>query len=186
MMCRRYIQALLVLAAVIAVPSASFAGLVGADLSITKTDGVSEAMAGGMVVYTIVATNNGPADVTGVTVSDNFAVILSCTWTCVASTGSSCTASGVGDINDSADLLNTGTATYTATCSIDPYATGTLYNTAGISSAVTDPNTGDNAATDVDTIIAASPLVIPTTNEVGKILMGLMLLGAAILVLRRM
>ena len=185
MLSRRYLLVLLVLAAVIAVPSASFAGLVGSDLSITKTDGVNEVVAGGSVVYTIVVTNNGPADVTGATVTDTFDPILTCTWTCTASAGSSCTAAGAGDINDSADLLNTGTATYTATCSIDPYASGTLVNTATVASA-SDPNGGDNASTDTDIVGAAPALAIPTTSQVGKALMALMLLGAAILVLRRL
>ena len=54
-----------------------------ADLSITKTDGVTTATAGGSVTYTIVASNAGPSNATGATVADTFPASLTCTWTCV-------------------------------------------------------------------------------------------------------
>jgi uncharacterized repeat protein (TIGR01451 family) len=54
-----------------------------ADLSITKTDGVTSAVQGGTITYTIVASNAGPSDVTGATVSDPLPAQLSAaTWTC--------------------------------------------------------------------------------------------------------
>ena len=128
-----------------------------ADLSITKTDGVTSAVAGESVTYTIMATNNGPDAVTGATVADTFPADLTCTWTCAASAGSSCTAAGSGDINDaSVNLLNGGTATYTATCSIAASATGTLSNTATVTAPVTDSVPGNNSATDNDTVLSAS------------------------------
>ncbi|MCG8461981.1 MAG: DUF11 domain-containing protein, partial [Holophagales bacterium] len=146
-----------------------------ADLSITKTDGVVSAVAGESLTYTIVATNNGPDDVTGATVTDTFPADLTCTWTCVASAGSSCTAAGSGDINDSAvDLLNGGTATYTATCAIAPSATGTLSNTATVSAATADPAPGNNSATDADTALTAtadlsvSSTVFPSPVDLGE------------------
>ena len=43
-----------------------------ADLSITKTDGVTTATPGGSVTYTITATNAGPSNATGATVADTF------------------------------------------------------------------------------------------------------------------
>ena len=131
-----------------------------ADLSITKTDGVTSATPGTTVTYTIVAANAGPSDVMGATVTDTFPTTLSCSWTCVASAGSSCTAAGTGNITDSVDLLNGGSATYAATCDIDSSATGTLSNTATISSAVTDPSPGDESATDVDTLTPSADLSI--------------------------
>ena len=164
MLSRRFLLVLFVLAVVITVPSASFASLVGADLAITKTDGSATATPGAMTVYTIVATNNGPSDVTGGTVADTFSPILTCTWTCTASAGSSCTAAGAGNINDSVNLLNGGTATYTATCSISAAASGSLINTATVSSALPDSNMADNSATDTDTLTPSADLSVTKTD----------------------
>ena len=75
-----------------------------ADLSITKTDGVTTATPGGSVTYTIVATNAGPSNATGATVADTFPASLTCTWTCVGAGGGTCTASGSGNINDTVNL----------------------------------------------------------------------------------
>jgi uncharacterized repeat protein (TIGR01451 family) len=135
-------------------------GLVNADLSITKTDGAASSVAGTQVVYTITAINGGPADVTGASVTDAFPGTLTCTWTCSASAGSSCTAAGSGDINDSVNLLNLGSVTYTATCTLDPAATGMLSNTATVSSLLTDPNMADNSATDINTVTSAADLSV--------------------------
>src|SRR5690606_36865656 len=53
-----------------------------ADLSISKTDGVTTATPGGSVTYTISASNAGPSNVSGATVADTFPAALTCTWTC--------------------------------------------------------------------------------------------------------
>ncbi|HKI02664.1 MAG TPA: fibronectin type III domain-containing protein, partial [Thermoanaerobaculia bacterium] len=70
-----------------------------ADLSITKTDGVTTATAGGSVTYTIVASNAGPSNATGSAVADTFPASLTCTWTCAGAGGGTCTAAGSGNIN---------------------------------------------------------------------------------------
>ncbi|MCB1056372.1 MAG: DUF11 domain-containing protein [Acidobacteria bacterium] len=177
---------LMLLAALVALPTTAFAGVQNTDLSITKTDNVTSVTPGGSVVYTIVASNAGPADATGATVADTFDPILTCTWTCAASAGSSCTASGAGDINDSANILNGGNVTYTATCTVDVAATGTLVNTATVTSAQTDPNGGDNSASDTDTIdVVVGPNDIPTVGTLGQVALVLFLLTAAFWALRR-
>ena len=75
-----------------------------ADLAITKTDGVTTAVPGGSVTYTITASNAGPDPATGGTVADTFPAVLTCTWTCVGAGGGTCTASGSGNINDTVNL----------------------------------------------------------------------------------
>jgi uncharacterized repeat protein (TIGR01451 family) len=129
-------------------------GATDADLSITKTDGVTSVNQGGTVTYTIVVTNAGPSAVTGATVTDGFPAQLSgVSWTCAASAGSACPASGTGDIATSAvDLLSSGTATFTASGTVA--GTGTLSNTATVTApaGVTDP-AGNNSATDDNTLI---------------------------------
>src|SRR4051812_25034055 len=131
-----------------------------ADLSITKTDGVVSATAGGSVTYTIVASNAGPSAATGATVADTFPASLTCTWTCVGAGGGTCTASGSGNINGSVNLPSGASVTYTASCSISGAATGSLTNTAPVTApaGVTDPTPGNNSATDVDGLGASADL----------------------------
>ena len=78
------------------------------------TNGVSAVTAGGATTYTIVVTNAGPGGVIGATVTDTApANVTFGTWTCAASAGSTCPASGTGNITASVDLLAGGTATFT-------------------------------------------------------------------------
>ena len=127
-----------------------------ADLSITKTDGVTTATPGGSVTYTIVASNAGPSNATGATVADTFPASLTCTWTCAGAGGGTCTAAGAGNINDSVNLPAGGSVTYTASCTISGAASGSLVNTATVAApgGVTDPAPGNNSATDTDTLMA--------------------------------
>jgi uncharacterized repeat protein (TIGR01451 family) len=128
-----------------------------ADLSITKTDGVTTATAGGSVTYTITASNAGPSNATGATVADTFPASLTCTWTCAGAGGGTCAASGSGNINGTVNLPSGASVTYTASCTISAAATGTLSNTATVTApaGVTDPTPGNNSATDTDTLQAA-------------------------------
>jgi len=136
-----------------------------ADLSISKTDGVSVATPGGSVVYTIVASNVGSVEAIGASVSDTFPVSLSCDWTCVGAGGGSCAASGSGDISDTINLPVGGSATYTADCTIAVDASGSLVNTATVSFAG-DGNASNNSATDTDTLAASADLAISKTDGV--------------------
>lgn len=100
-----------------------------ADLSITKTDGQTTTTSGSAIAYAIAVTNNGPSNVTGATVTDTVPnTITGISWTCVASTGSSCgAASGTGNtINTTVNLLNGGTATYTVSGTLAPTANGNV------------------------------------------------------------
>jgi uncharacterized repeat protein (TIGR01451 family) len=139
-----------------------------ADLAITKTDGVTTATPGGSVTYTITASNAGPSAATGSTVADTFPASLTCTWTCAGAGGGTCTASGSGNLNDTVNLPSGGSVTYTANCTISSLATGTLSNTATVTApgGVTDPNPGNNSATDSDTLAPSADLAIVKTDGV--------------------
>ncbi|HXU46805.1 MAG TPA: hypothetical protein VN783_14855, partial [Thermoanaerobaculia bacterium] len=136
-----------------------------ADLSITKTDGVTTATPGGSVTYTITASNAGPAGTTG-TVADTFPAALTCTWTCVGAGGGTCTASGSGNISDPVTLPSGGSVTYTASCTISASATGSLSNTATVTGVAGDPNAANNSATDTDTLVASADLAVTKTDGV--------------------
>jgi uncharacterized repeat protein (TIGR01451 family) len=144
-----------------------------ADLSITKTDGVTTAVPGGSVTYTITASNAGPDPVTGGTVADTFPAILTCTWTCVGAGGGTCTASGSGNVNDTVNLPVGGSVTYTASCAISASATGTLSNTATVSGGATgDSNSSNNSATDTDTLTPLADLAVTKTDGVTTAMAG--------------
>ncbi|MDY6950219.1 MAG: hypothetical protein SWE60_01795 [Thermodesulfobacteriota bacterium] len=136
-----------------------------ADLSVTKTDGLTQAAPGGSLTYTIVVSNAGPSDDPAVNLSDTFPVDLAGTYTSVAAGGASGnTAAGAGDLAETLSMPAGSSVTYTVTCSIDAGATGTLSNTATVTASVTDPVLGDNSATDGDTVLSTKPSnVAPNT-----------------------
>ncbi|MCP4662904.1 MAG: DUF11 domain-containing protein [bacterium] len=126
------------------------------DLGITKDDGVTSAVPGESVTYTIVASNAGPSKAVKATVADTFPAGLSdCTWTCATTGTGACNNDGSGDINELVDLAVGDTVTFTAICTIDVTAGGTLSNTATVAAGAgaTDPEPGDNSATDDDTAL---------------------------------
>jgi uncharacterized repeat protein (TIGR01451 family) len=129
------------------------------DLAVTKTDGVTSAIPGSTVSYTITASNAGPSHAVGATVADTFAADLSgCDWTCVAAGSATCTANGSGDINDAVNIPVGDSVTYTATCTIAATAGGTLSNTATVTAdlSANDPNAGNDSASDNDTALIAA------------------------------
>ncbi len=146
-----------------------------ADLTITKTDGSVTAVPGGTVAYTITVHNLGPSHAPGATVTDSFASILAgVSWTCTASAGSSCAASGTLQILDTVNLLAGGTLTYSATATVHPEVTGTLSNTASVISpaGVSDPATANNSATDLDTLTPMADLALAKDDGAATALPG--------------
>jgi uncharacterized repeat protein (TIGR01451 family) len=135
------------------------------DVSITKTDGVTTAVPGQSVTYTITASNAGPSNAVGATVADDFPSTLTCTWTCAGAGGGTCTAAGSGDINDTVNLPVGGSVTYTAPCDISAGASGVLDNTATVTAAG-DPNTTNDSATDTDVLTPTSDLSITKDDGV--------------------
>lgn len=138
--------------------------LASADLSITKTNGTTTSIPGGSTTYTITASNAGLDPVTGATVADTFPAVLTCTWTCVGAGGGTCPANGSGNINSSVNLPVSASVTFTASCAISPSATGSLANTATITSSITDPTPANNSATDTDTLTPQANVSITKTD----------------------
>ncbi|MET4578134.1 DUF11 domain-containing protein [Ottowia thiooxydans] len=168
-------------------PNAAVAGVAPAqaDLAVTKTDNSANFTPGTNSVYTIVVTNNGPDDVDGVTVSDSLpAGITSASWTCAASSGGACAASGTGAINDTTvSLLDGGTATYTLTLVVPSSYTGaTLANTVTVTppADVQDPNPGNNTATDTSrsTTAVVTPTAVPVDSPWMLLALATLLGGA--------
>jgi uncharacterized repeat protein (TIGR01451 family) len=139
-----------------------------ADLSITKTDGLTTEIPGTSASYTIVVTNNGPSDANGVSVADTFpGTLTGVTFTSVAAGGATGnTAAGAGNISDTLNMPTGSSVTYTVNATIQSSATGTLDNTATVTAPgnVTDPNTANNSDTDSDTLVPTADLSITKTD----------------------
>jgi uncharacterized repeat protein (TIGR01451 family) len=151
------------------------AGTAAFDASITKSDGLASVVAGQPVTYTIVVSS--PSAVTGATVTDTMpADLTGVTWTCSASAGSVCPASGAGSINAAVDLAAGGSATFVVHATVSAAATpGTLTNTATLTlpGAVTDPNLANNTATDTTAVVAAqADLSITKTDNLTEVIAG--------------
>ena len=137
-------------------------------------------MPGGLLVYTLVVTNQGPSAVTGARVVDPVpAGLTGVTWTCTASPGSSCPAAGTGGIDVTIDLLAGGTAIFTILATVDPNATGTLVNQATVTGppGTPDPDGSNNTTTDPTEIVpgtgsATADLTITKTNGVSSTVPG--------------
>jgi len=146
-----------------------------ADLIAAKDDGLADATLGETVTYAILAANPGPSDAPGCTVADTFpAQLVNVTWTCAGSGGGTCTASGVGNIADTADLPAGGSVTYTATAQVDFAApAGPIDNYATVTPAVEviDPDPNNNTALDSTTVVFAD-LAITKDDGVEQVAPG--------------
>jgi uncharacterized repeat protein (TIGR01451 family) len=146
------------------------------DLAIYKSDGVPSCTPGLGTTYTITATNYGPSDAHGVTITDALSEMFSgAEWTAVFSgEGSSGNAEGTGGINETVTLPVGGTVTYTMVADIDPSAVGVVANTATIAPALgaVDPDLADNTAVDVNTAFPVVDLTVSKTDGVSKYVPG--------------
>ena len=128
-----------------------------ADVGVTLDDGTTQAFPGSVLTYTMVVTNHGADAVPGEGVASALSpMLLDLAWTCAASGGATCTASGTGDVSDSADLPPGSAVTYTIEATVFLDATGTVDSSASVTPppGYDDPNATDNVASDVDTIIS--------------------------------
>ena len=146
------------------------------DLTITKTDGVTSAVPGATVTYTITVSNPSPTSTTGAHVTDLFpANLTGVTWTSVGAGGGSGTPNGLGDINDTVNLPSGGSVTYTVTGTVLASVTGSLSNTATVAAGAgfTDQVLGNNSATDTDTLTPQGDLSITKTDGIASLVPGM-------------
>ena len=144
--------------------AATLASTGSAFITITKIDGVATVTPGGTTTYTVTVSNTGPNSVAGLSVDDAPAPGVTFTsWTCAATSGSLCTASGSGPVSDTVVLLNGGTLTYTVHAAFASSLSGTTTNTAvlGVPGSVVDTNPVSSAS-DTDTVV---PLTAPSVTK---------------------
>jgi uncharacterized repeat protein (TIGR01451 family) len=138
-------------------------GVTFADVAVTNTNSVGAVSWGQALVYTITASNKGPANLSNGTLTDTLpATLTNATWTCAGSNGGSCAASGSGHIHDSTVTLPVGASvTYTLSTTLASSGADTrLRNVATFTHPGTseDPQSDDNGAADVDPITTTSTL----------------------------
>jgi uncharacterized repeat protein (TIGR01451 family) len=120
----------------------------GADLAVTKTDNrTTAAPTGRNLTYTVTVTNNGPDSADGVVMTDT----LPGTVTFVSSTPSVGSCSGTATVTcDLGTMANGGTATIDIV--VKPTQVGSIVNTATVAATTTDPDLGNNTATETTAV----------------------------------
>ena len=146
--------------------------LTSADLSVTKTDGVTQVTVGDGVTYTytITVNNGGP--------SDALAVMLNDTWPAGFTQGTITPSQGTcsGSPNFTCNL-GTIAAHGSATITVDytvPTSTsgGPQTNSVTVTSDTSDPETGNNLASDTNTVLTPDLRVQKTANPAGPVSAG--------------
>jgi CSLREA domain-containing protein/uncharacterized repeat protein (TIGR01451 family) len=127
----------------------------GADLGITKRNGLRILPAGQPSEYVILVTNAGPEAVTGARVVDLLPPELSAaSWTCGGTGGGSCPASGSGNIDALVNLPVGATVTFVLTVTAQPTPEVVVTNTATVATptGIADPVPANNSSSDTDPI----------------------------------
>jgi uncharacterized repeat protein (TIGR01451 family) len=143
-------------------------GAPSADLQVAVSDGKSAAVAGAQNIYTIVVSNAGPSYVSGAVVKDTFPSIFTGVTFSATETGGATgfTVSGTGNIKNTVTMPPGSSITYNATGKLSAAATGTVSDTASVTapSGISDPNLGNNNATDTDNITLKADLKVTLTD----------------------
>ncbi len=142
-----------------------------ADISVTVTDNRTSMPAGAVTTYTVVVRNDGPQAVSGVAVTVPIpAALLNAVYGSVASGGATGNTNGAGTISNLLTMPAGSFVTYTITGTVSIAFSGPLVLTATATppaATVFDPNTANNTATDVTTVIppdTTRPTVQVTAN----------------------
>ena len=132
-------------------------------LTLLNDDGVDTVDAGAAITYQIEVSNGGPDDLIGATVSDDMPDWLEeVSWTCSASSGSTCAASGTGNlIQEVVDIRSGGSLTYTVQAVVKPGAVGPLTNTVSLILPSIYLNTNPDGDSTVHTTIVIGKLFLP-------------------------
>jgi uncharacterized repeat protein (TIGR01451 family) len=144
------------------------------DLSVSKT-GPVQAVAGLRLAYVIEVGNAGPSDALGMQVIDTLPAALSgATWTCVASAGSSCPASGSGSLAMTGSVLVGGTLRIEIDAPIASSYLGELINTVSLvlEPDATDPDLSNNTDSTSTDVIAIADAAVTKSNGVNPLVAG--------------
>jgi uncharacterized repeat protein (TIGR01451 family) len=143
---------------------------VDVDLEVTKTDFQADAVPGSSVTYTVTVTNLGPDTVTSLTLNDALPAALASP-AFLPSAGSYDIGTGLWTglslgFGNSVTLMISGT--------IDPFARGTLTNSATVTppGGANDSNGANDVATDVDTLTPAVDVQLTKLDDLDPVPLG--------------
>ncbi|MGA9829000.1 MAG: PQQ-dependent sugar dehydrogenase [Rhodanobacteraceae bacterium] len=126
-----------------------------ADIAVSLDDGLDTLLRGQTVIWTLQISNHGVNALSGVAVDAVLpADLVGAHWTCSASAGSSCTASGSGAPTDDADLAVGGEVVYSITATLGAQAAGdlTVSASATIPAGYLNLSPNDDSASDTDSV----------------------------------
>ena len=151
------------------------------DLAIVMSDGLTTALVGQTITYTINVTNNAPCDAIGATVVDMFPrTLTNVMYTSMAIGGATGnTAMGDGDIKDTVTMPAGSAIAYIATGTLGASAAGTLENTATVTPppGVIDSNPANNTATDSVEVLTPQQAIIALLGDVNALVTAGLLNG---------
>jgi uncharacterized repeat protein (TIGR01451 family) len=143
-----------------------------ADLGLSGGVGTS----GPFITYTFNLTNGGPSAAANVVFTDMLPSSL--LFQSITAPGFSCTTPPVGTTGTisctAASFANSGTATFTLVTTAAPGTTSNINNSAGVSSATSDPNSGNSS-------FVAPAVTAPATSNIPALSTWALILLAAIL-----
>jgi len=149
-----------------------------ADLSITKMDSSDPFVSGNnyMLTYTIEVSNAGPSDATNVVVTDTLPAAVRSHYT----TGCLNDPNGVPDCQLGI-IPAGGLASYTITVGLPRYG-GVISNSVSVSSDASDPVGGNDSVEELTEVI---PIPIPTLNNLGLLVLILLMSSIGWVAIRR-
>ncbi|EJO5349523.1 DUF11 domain-containing protein, partial [Clostridium botulinum] len=140
-----------------------------ADISVVKTVNPDPVVAGNQAIYTITVSNAGPSDATNVILTD---VIPACILNPEFSIDGGVTWNPWVSPYNIGTIVAGGTATVLIRGTVDPSCTGTITNTATVSSDVLDPDTTNNTSTIITQIDTSADLSITKTVNPDPVVAG--------------
>jgi len=133
------------------------------------------------VTYTIVVTNHGPSDATGVSVTDTLPSGVTYK-SDIPSQGSYDSSTGVWDVGN---LASGNSATLTLVVTVDSSTTGTLTNNVSVIGEQDDPDSGNNIDTEESEVSSPTVAAVPTVSLWGGVVLALLLSVLMVWTLRR-
>ncbi|MEZ6126652.1 MAG: SdrD B-like domain-containing protein [Planctomycetaceae bacterium] len=148
------------------------------DVSVVKSDSADPITAGsgnGNLTYTVVATNNGPSDASGVAITDALITALPTGWSLVSATGT-----GATTFNSTTGVWTIGNLAQGASRSLSVVitvgasaASGTTTNTATVSAVTeTDSNPANNTDSEDTTIQRVVDIVVAKADSDDPVIPG--------------
>ncbi len=141
---------------------------VSADLALTKGDSPDPALAGELITYALSASNSGPADAAGVTLTDTLPAGV--TFVSATPTQGSCSEASGTVTCALGTIADQGTAD--VEIKIRRFTPGTITNEASLTSDALDPVSSNDSASASTTVNAAANLSLTKTDSPDPVLAG--------------